>query len=167
MLLALLWINWVLALTIFCILKAYCILDCSFSLPSLYLGMGMHAIFVWFVLEISTHTVSSRGSYPCSSFNHKCTSENVLLWMISSAPAGVSSRGKNVFCNVESSDSRVALRVCSKLCSGRLFLSPPPITCKCINAFAGCYSPFFYFSSYINQIVFTFLVDWLHLAMRN
>ncbi len=33
MLLSFLWMNWVLAISIFCIWKAYCILDRSFSLP--------------------------------------------------------------------------------------------------------------------------------------
>ncbi len=35
------------------------------------------------------------------------------------------------------------------------------------KCFPGCYSPFFKFASYINQIVFTCLVDWLYLILRN
>ncbi len=47
-----------------------------------------------------------------------------------------------------------------------LFLSSPQHV-QMYKCFPGCYSPFFYFASYINQIVFNCLVDWLNLILRN
>ncbi len=90
MLLALLWMNWVLAIPIFYIWKA--------RFPALAIlrgGDGRDLCVVCFGAEHThTHTLSALESYLCSSFNPKCTSENVLPWTSASQnpdPEGIQS----------------------------------------------------------------------------